>query len=482
MRKKQRAPNQIKRSVKFQLSDGSYRSDVRKLLAVLVCIAVVVGIVALARHWLPTRDTRETSLKRQLVSHIESTDFDAALSCLYELQKLSPDNLEFDFQMAQVEQVRGNTENARNLINKLIDAEHIEAAAWELENEFNQLDQEWDESKQARLEQLVALARKSKDIQVRVRAQQRWVANRCQVGAREEALDALSELTREDPASSVHAASLAKQLGRTELVQRFATLAKKHFGRELSRRPTDDQCRLNLSRAYLILDQEEDAIRLLSDGFVLTRQPKLQQAAGEAMICWANRLKATGGADRTSIARLKLVHRATQCAPSDQAVLSAVIELVTEYREAPEHYQTRLREWTAQGIDPESSHFMLGLLALTSNDTVNAKLHLDLAEQLGSHLATVLNNLALATLEDSRLSLDQGLMFADQAIARLDSEPRFRETRSRYLLRQGRYAEAIEDLKCAQEVEELQEVVQTNLVLAQQALSNLNRSQRGEND
>ena len=62
-------------------------------------------------------------------------------------------------------------------------------------------------------------------------------------------------------------------------------------------------------------------MRLLSAGFELTRQPKFQQAAGEAMIAWANRLKATSSDSLSALARLQLVHRATQCAPSDQAVV-----------------------------------------------------------------------------------------------------------------------------------------------------------------
>lgn len=451
-------------------TDGSYRTDSRRLVGILLGLALVVSVIAVVCYLLPNRADRESRLKRELAEHLTAANYEGAMKCLAALRKITPDSSELQFQHAIVEQVCGNETVASEIIQSLIDKRNPQAALWELDKNFDEGDSQWSDDEQARFEELLAIASSAHDAKSRLRAKRRWIANRIQLGALEEGLVALEEISQEDTASYLHAASIAKQLGLTQRAQGLANIAKLHFTSQLSTRSADDECRLNLARVHLLLDQEADALALLSEGFGLTRQPKFQQAAGEALICWANRLKALSANDQTAIARSTLVHRATQCAPSDQAVLSGVVSLLADFSARSEHFKVRLQETIAAGHDPEAGHFMLGLLSLVGNEAADAKLHLDLAEKTGSHVATVLNNLALTALEDNRLSTEQALLLASEAIERIPTEPRFRETRSRFLLRQGRYQAAIDDLLAALEVPELEPLVRENLAAAYQAL------------
>ncbi len=130
------------------------------------------------------------------------------------------------------------------------------------------------------------------------------------------------------------------------------------------------------------------------------------------MICWANRLK-MADENSTVFARVRLVHRATQCAPNDQAVLSAVVDLMGELAKRSESFTPQLREAIAQGHDPESGHFSLGLLAHSLRMMPRGEVAFRSGREGRSHVATVLNNVALIALEDSRLTIEQGLVLAD---------------------------------------------------------------------
>ena len=465
-----------------KLTDGGYRSSSRWLIGTLLCLALSAGIAVLCFVLIPSRKAREERLKKQLANEVSQSEYDNAMESLLQLREIAPENDQWVFNQAVLEKARGNSDAANSIVDDLVDKQHPEAALWRLEQDDSRQDGQWNDEEQQRFEELVAIAATSKDEKTRVRAKQRWATNRMLRGALEEALDALEELSQLDAASSLHAASVANQLGLAERTRTLASIAKRHYTVKLQESPKDDQCRLNLSRTMLLLNEEQDAIRLLSDGFALTRQPRFQQAAGEAMVVWSKRLKASTDQAESAMARLKLVHRATQCAPSDHAVLSAVVELMTEFLGREELTKRQLREYITSGHDLESGHFMLGLLALVKRDDPGAKLHFDLAEEAGSHLATVFNNVALSALRDTRLSTDQALLFANEAIRRLPSEPRFRETRARFLMRQERYEAAIEDLLVAEEVAELQPIVHQNLALAYHALGDEVSAKRYRDD
>ena len=419
---------------RVKLSLNGYRRYSRPLVVSLLVIALATTLAVICCLLLPNQKAHEDRLRVELARHVSQADYDAAMESLQALQQISPNSSQIALQRAAIEQARGHSDAASAIINDLIDRRNPEAALWELERCVGRPATQRNEEEQFRFEELVAIASTSNDLRNRVRARQQWATNLLQLGDLNGALATLESLVEDDPTSSLHAASIARQLGLPDRTHRLASNAKRYFESKLEQHPEDDQSRLSLARTLLLLEQESEAVRLLSTGFELTRQPKFQQAAGEAMIAWANRLKATSSGSLSAFARLQLVHRATQCAPSDPAVLSGAVGLIIEFSQHSDQIESRLREHITRGHDPESGHFMLGLLSLFKNDTKEAKLHFDLAEKAGSHIATVLNNLALSAETDKRLSTDYALLLVDESIRRMPSEPRFRETRSRFLM------------------------------------------------
>lgn len=429
------------------------------------------GIV-LGRLSIPTRDQRVHQLRARLSQQLVDSDLNGASRSFDKLCLLAPENQNFTFQQATVEHARGNNVTANELISSLIEHGNASAACWVLEQEFkDQNYSKWDETKHKRFEKLVSLASKSADPPTAKRSKEHLAAYQLAHNQLEESLETLHEVSRTDPAAALNAALVAIQIGQNDRARGYLTKAQVHFENEILQNPKDQRSRLQLSRSFILQAREEEALRRLSEGFKLTGDSCFQQAAGEAMIMWASRIKQESNSSSEAIfRRVKLIHRATQCAPSDLAVLKALASILNELRYDPEHNATQLQAAMANGFDHESSHFMLGILSLLKGSDNEAHFHCDLAEASGSHIATVLNNLALLALEHEEIASQDALLLVNGAIRRLAGQPQFRETRGRILIALGRYAEAIDDLKEALVIEALKPNIHKNLSVAYAAL------------
>lgn len=445
------------------MKSATYRSH-NSFFIWIICIATsLVGAVALCAFLVPKNEDQIRLLRSELAQKIAESDFDGAVEKLKALEALLPEKSDVAFQRAVIEYERGNRETARKIIKQLVDKGHSEASLWELEHEAYKDFKDWDEEKRDRFDGLVTLASASKYASTALRSKAILAAYHLYHHRLENALEALHEASLLDPASGLNAASLATKLGQPERALGYLRRAKFHFSLAVSKHPLDVESRLQLARALIQLGEERDAVFHLSEGFELTKHPCFQQAAGEAMVVWSSRIEREQSLEETATARLILVHRASQCAPNDQAVLNALANIVDEFREKSNLYTPKLRSLMASGFEHESAHFMLGILALLEGDVQKASLHCDLAELAGTHLATVLNNLALLALQHKNISAEDGLRLVNGALQRLPGQPHFSETRGRIHLAMDHYKEAIDDLKNAAVIDELKPTVYANL-------------------
>ena len=196
---------------------------------------------------LPNPKANEDRLRLELARHVSQADYDAAMESLQALQQMSPNNSHIALQRAVIEQARGHSDAATAIINDLIDRRNPEAALWELERYVDRPAAQRDEKEQSRFEELIAIASTSRDAKNRVRARQQWATNLLQLGDLNAALVTLELLVKEDPTSSLHAASIAKQLGLTDRAHRLAANAERYFRTKLEQHPADDHCRLSLA-------------------------------------------------------------------------------------------------------------------------------------------------------------------------------------------------------------------------------------------
>ncbi len=453
------------RKIHNALWGKSYRAVVA--WSTLICLILAVGVgVATIYARLVWDDKLEHQLST-LQNAVEKNDIDAAAAALQELVSLQPENKRYAYRLALADSQRGRDTEALQRMQQLVIAEDPFAALWIAEHEHEHSGfKTWSEKARAEYYALLKLAIQVNEENSFIRAKNLLSTYLLELGEWAEAVEHLVELAPYKPESKLHAALLCELHGDHSHSEQYARDAQIYFKYELDQRPQDIVTRLNLARSMMLLAQEKDALHLLSEGYELTQQSTLQQAAGEVLVAWARRL-AKKDAPSTAVSRVQLIHRATQCAPADTSVVTALLRLVNECLLNPEAYVSYFQKAAAAGGDHESLHFMLGILAIDRNDREAATQHLELARQAGTHVPTVLNNLAIAILQNG--DADRALLYADVANELLPNQPHLCDVRGRILLKLNRCEEAIPDLQIGLTADELKPLVLPNLRIAYQS-------------
>ena len=443
----------------------SYRAVV--MWSTLTCLILVIGVGSASIYARFAWDNKLERNLSKLRSAVEKNNLDAAAEALQELVSLQPENKRYAYRLALADSHRGRTEEALSRMRDLVLAEDAFAALWMIEHQYEHIGfKAWSDDARAEYFALLKLAIQVDDEAGFVRAKNLLSTFHLELGEWTEAVRHLVDLAVYEPESKLHAALLCELHGDHLHGKQYARDAQIYFKYELDQRPQDVVTRLNLARSMMLLAQEKEALHLLSEGFELTKQSILQQAAGEVLVAWARRL-AKNDANATVVSRVQLIHRATQCAPADTSVVTALLRLVNECLLNPEAYVTHFQQSAAAGGDHESLHFMLGVLAIDRNDSEATSQHLELARQAGTHVPTVLNNLAIAILQDG--DADRALLYANVANELLPDQPHLCEVRGRILLKLNRCEEAIPDLKIGLKADDLKAIVVPNLLFAYQS-------------
>lgn len=450
------------------------------MIAVVGCLLVGVAVYGAVRYGVNARATAQRSAYQAAV---DRGDLDSASQVLHTLLADAPQNQEYRFQQGLIEFKRGDSAAAHVAMRSLVEDNHHPAAArWLLANDYDlSASASWSDQQHIEFRQLAEMMISQDDAPAAIDGKLLMSKYLVASGAPSDALRYLNELQSEHPASALTAATICLQQGKIVEARAYADKAKTFFTRELNARPNDVAVRVDLARALIVLSQEEQALRELSDGFKLTEDPQLRLASAEAMVIWAARLgresaaasamtTASGGDDQTLLRRLQLLHRASQCAPQDARVNAAIIQLVLECKENKNEQVAALRKATAQGIDPESIHFARGTLALLEGRTEEAQTHLNQAARHGTQLPATLNNMAMAIYNSTDGDLDQALKLADKAVELLPEHPYLHDTRGRILLKLKRYSEAITSLEKGLPAPELRAEIYSNLATAYRQL------------
>ena len=443
----------------------SYRAVVT--WATLICV-IAAGSVGGAAIY--AKFTGGSKLQKQLDALQEAVtenDLEAASKALTELVKLQPYNKRYGYRLALADQKLGRDAGAHARMLDLVEARYARAALWIAEQDFDRsTTSSWDADTHAAYFDLLKLANEVKEESDFIRAKHLMATYLLERGEWSEAVEHLVDLSRFQPEARLHAASVCELHGDHDRSKQYARTSQLHFAAKLQQQPRDISTRLNLARSMLLLGEEKGALQLLSVGFELTQQSTLQQAGGEVLVAWAKRL-AREDPVASLIPRSQLIHRATQCAPGDTSVVTGLLRFINECALNPEDCIALFQRAAATGGDHESLHFMLALVSLDRKDTSTASQHFELAQRAGSHLPTVLNNLAIAVLQND--DPDRALRFATAANELLPDQPHLCEVRGRILVKLNRCEEAIRDLQVGLQAKDLKAIVLPNLLLAYQA-------------
>ncbi len=277
------------------------------------------------------------------------------------------------------------------------------------------------------------------------------------------------------------AAQLFEQIRDTENKKRYATMARDYYQKKTLDSPKDSQARLYLAQAFLILEAEEQASRVLSDGYLLTKDENLKQAGGEAIAAWAVRVRISEGKTKASLLKqIGLLKRALEVAPKSMAVLEVVSEVAIEAAEDDDEQVRSMVDALVDGdgMNAESLHFIRGTVALFKGKLDEATIELDLAVQNGQEIPGILNNLAVVLSKREPPQLDRALELSQAAIARVPNHPYLRETRGQIYFKLERYKEAIPDLEFALKAKEIAGPAHASLAKAYEALGQKELAER----
>jgi hypothetical protein len=444
-----------------------YRNLGPALPAIVGCLAVVAvaGVI---------RFQRPQELVNQYRDHLNSAsrnqEYDQAVIAAGRLIDLSPDNLDYRFQRAIIEEKRGNVDVANELIERLAFLEkHSQAAQYLLFEKSNLKDlSKWTPEQHARFRMLLDLSKKTgndKRIQARTMAAVYFNA----LGARQEAIRQISDIAMESTELSILLASLHLMEGEVSEAKAAAETAERGLRKKLQLNGSDKEVRLNLARMLLILQQERAASKVLMEGFQLTKDDAYRNGAAEALIQMSGRLALVIG-ENSLLERLQVIREAIEIAPDSPLVTDAIIDLVFQVRENKNEEIKTLGRALVSGLSSDSAHFIRGTLALMQDDVESAKLHLEQAVKANPNLPGVLNNLAVAIAAKEGGDLEYALKLSEAAVGQMQEHPYIRETRGQILCKLKRYSDAIPDLEYALRAPELANQVHSSLAEAYEAL------------
>ncbi len=424
-----RAPGVARGAVKRK-----YNARSPRLALFLVLLVVTTGVASLATWYLIPGANQEQLLARDLERALSAADYANAHRLVTTMLHARPDADDYLWCRASIEDQLHQKDKAEVTRFQLAKRGYGPAVLWLVDRDYP-IDEipEWSEQQHRDFVMLLADNPKWSPT-TQVERNKRLAAYWTLLGQLRKAIESLKAICQWRPDAHVSIALLHLRLNDRAQAETHAKIARTQLQARLEEEPKDAEARLQFVRALMMLSCEEEALVSLADGYSLTRQPAMQQAAGEVLVSWARRLQKTDGTESTFWPRLQLIHRATQCAPNDALVLQATIDLIEECQTNEAARILELREATVRGIERIAAHSMLGWLSVWGAREQQALQHLKLAMADSPEVPTVLNNLALSLLSRSHIAPEKALMTIDMAMKLLPNQPQFAETRGRVMM------------------------------------------------
>ncbi len=451
------------------LNSRPYSSIGAAVPAIIVaCIAVVLVVELRFRNL----SEKQATYRLIVTEAAQRKDYDTALVALSTLTDMDPRDMSIRYNRALIEFERGNKEEAKQQMIRLATArEYGDAALWILRQELDLKNMgEWtrEQHDQFRLWSDIALKTPSS----KMPAHMLLASYSYGIGAFSESLRHFKEITDQFPEYALTAAKIQKQIGDLDKAKETASRAAKFYEEKLKQSPNNRDHRINLARALVLMEREQDASRLLLEGFDFSQRQdqELRTAAGEALVAYFMRLSELPNASDFLMQRMQLVKAAMDIAPDSPMVVDAIIELLLRCRDNKNAEVNTLMQALVQGVSPEATHFIRGTLALLNNDFGTAKTHLEQAAKYSENLPGILNNLALAMSKMENSDLDAALALSNAALEKMPDQPYLRDTRGQILVKLKRFQDAIPDLEFALKAPELGGVVHDSLAVSYEAI------------
>ncbi len=449
----------------------------RRFLPLLVALPGViaalglVGIISAGSVISP--GTESMLYKRMLATEITEIDVPSAKLALDALIRIDPNNLDAVFDRGLIEDKLGNTEAANGIMSELAtSAKSPNAALW--------LAKSVGDTAQVNTWTKQQLINYHNWLQVAVQnapdnpVPRRMLGDlRALVGNKQGAYDALLPIADVDTDTSYLVYFLQQELGHANLATARGEKLIRNYKQRLQIDPRDVTARIQYALLLTSMENSTEAKALLEEGLVYATTAadrlRLNNATSDILVTESRNLAETDKSPRGLIERLSKLKQAAAADPTNPHLLDAITQACFEAAESKDNELLILRESLVQNIDPDTSHFILGTIALNEGNMEVATQHLELAARNNPNLPGLLNNLAHAICFGKDPDLERALRMANAANAGLPNHPYLHETRGQIYLRLKRYTDAIADFEVALNAPELRPNVREALAQAYEA-------------
>lgn len=449
----------------------------------LPAILATVMIAAIA-YWdrFEGMGRRNITYRRTYEELIRAEDYQSASLVGKRLTHAMPNDLNLQYQQAIVSEKLEGKEQAKSKMMDLVTVHEFgRAAEWIIRTHYSLVDlAEWDQLKHKQFQALMSVAMSKLRNPELASVKLTMSSYLSQLGAHREAIKLLQEVSAIHPEVSVTGLSIAYQMKEDQLAKDFARSAETYLLRKIGENPTSVQLRLDLAKALVIQEKEQEAAKFLKEGINAAQlnpeaTEKLKEATGEVLVFFVNRLTQKGAPKETLLQRLNVINNAIRIAPNNPVVINAMIDIVLECESDKEQQIVSLRNALVQGANgtsPEAVHFIVGTLDLLAGRVESGLSHLEIAKSSGLNTPGILNNLAMAILESGKDGdLKRALELSNAAVTAMPDHPYLRDTRGRVYVKLGKYTDAVLDLELALQAPELAADVHQLLAEAYNALN-----------
>ncbi|MBX3421760.1 MAG: hypothetical protein KF752_09420 [Pirellulaceae bacterium] len=433
-------------------------------LIMLLVIGLFISVSVLA---LPGDSrVRRQKYAQQLKSALENNDLETASLAVRALLDTQLYNESLLIQRAIILEHQGQSESAQELMQQVVEKSRSSSAAYWLALKKYPLDNlsRWTEQDHSQFRSLMAVAladaKASEHKERYLTMAKYWVANNLD----SEAIKLIEGLAPFHPDVAQSAALLCLRVGKQADANRYAQIAAKFYEKKLEADSSDKVSRVELARAYLMLERESDSVDLIRSTLATADSTEVRALYAEAIAAWVKRLKQQSP-DASGLAqRLQLIFEALKIQPNHPLLIDSIIELALDARAIDEPSLHLLLAENLKQLDPGIIHFISGTAALLDGDTAKAETHLRIAGEQQGAMAGILNNLAVSLGSKEGADLEQALRFSELALRQLPDHPYFLETRGQILAKLGRSEEAVRDLERALKSQELAKSILPTLV------------------
>lgn len=377
----------------------------------------------------------------------ESGSFEAAELYYRRLVQLNGRNPSFTYELALLADKTGDDERVLALMNRIAapPIAYGPANVWLADRLESQLPQASDSERLSHIEKIklhLALAanRAPDDFEVQVRLGDLYLED----GEFEKGIEHLALAADQRPEFALRVARLEAEHGDNEQARLHAEAAESHYALLATENRATDEQLLHLAEAKILLDDFDEAEKVLLQLTERWEAERPRQALAELyMAKYAIRSTRDWGN------RFELLQKTLQYQPDEPKALAALAEVAVQAPEVADATRTVTRELLTRGIAPGMAHFVLGILDAKAGQFDSAAIHLQQAYKADPLSPRVANNLAWVLTQLDPPRLQEALHAADSAVQMDAKEPEFYSTRGQILAKMERWEDCIADLEFA---------------------------------